>query len=60
VLQDQSFARELGARAASVVRERFGWTKVAESFAELCVRAVRLRRAKESSAQLEEELRTVT
>lgn len=59
VLKEQSFARELGTRAAAVVREQFGWSKAAASFAELCGRAVRLKRPKENAVQLEEELRSI-
>ncbi|MCA1850383.1 MAG: glycosyltransferase family 4 protein, partial [Acidobacteria bacterium] len=43
VVTNEPFARELGASAAAVVRERFGWDKVAASFAEICQRAVRLK-----------------
>ena len=42
VLEDAEFARRLGARAAAGVRERFGWERVADQFAELCERAVAL------------------
>ncbi|MBA3442658.1 MAG: glycosyltransferase [Pyrinomonadaceae bacterium] len=38
VFSNQTFAGELGARAAAVVRERFGWDKVAKTFAEICQR----------------------
>jgi glycosyltransferase involved in cell wall biosynthesis len=41
VLKDEAFARELGQRAARVVRESFGWDKVSEKFAEICEDAVR-------------------
>jgi glycosyltransferase involved in cell wall biosynthesis len=40
VLSDENEAQGLGARAAATVRERFGWGKVAESFAEICGRAI--------------------
>jgi len=40
VLRDEAFARQLGARAAGIVREQFGWNKVAASFAEICERVV--------------------
>jgi glycosyltransferase involved in cell wall biosynthesis len=36
VLNDKSFASELSARAARMVREKFGWARVAESFALIC------------------------
>jgi len=61
VLTDESFARSLGVRAAQTVRERFGWSKVAEKFASICADAIRLRRARTSplEASATEELRTV-
>jgi len=40
VLTDEAEARELGARAAVAVREKFSWDKVSEAFAEACGRAV--------------------
>jgi glycosyltransferase involved in cell wall biosynthesis len=46
VITDDTLARELGARAASMVRERFGWDRVAASFADVCESAVRMRRSK--------------
>ena len=58
VLKDESFARELGGRAAAVVRERFGWARVAESFAEFCQRAAHAKRAEDGEAHLEERLRS--
>jgi sugar transferase (PEP-CTERM/EpsH1 system associated) len=36
VLNDQTFARILGKRAAANVRERFGWSSVAARFTEIC------------------------
>ncbi|MBO0799889.1 MAG: glycosyltransferase, partial [Blastocatellia bacterium] len=39
VLNDRSLASRLGTRAAATVRERFGWDRVAERFAEICRRA---------------------
>ena len=36
VLGDNTFASELGARAASTVRQNFGWRQVAERFAAIC------------------------
>lgn len=59
VLRDETAARELGSRAAKVVREQFGWDKVAASFAEVCQRAVRLQQPESMQAQVEEELPTV-
>lgn len=59
VLKDESFARELGMRAATIVREQFGWSPVAASFAKLCERAASLKKPGRTKAELEEELRTV-
>jgi sugar transferase (PEP-CTERM/EpsH1 system associated) len=36
VLQDNDLANELAQRAANLVREEFGWQKVAERFAKIC------------------------
>ena len=41
VLTDETLARGLGERAAQLVRERFGWERVAKSFAEICEAALR-------------------
>jgi glycosyltransferase involved in cell wall biosynthesis len=41
LLRDRAFATQLGERAASVVRARFGWRRVAENFAELCEHVVK-------------------
>lgn len=43
VLEDKTFAEVLGARAARVVRERFGWDKVSARFAEICEDARHMR-----------------
>ena len=40
LLRDEGFARELGARGAATVRERFGWGAAAAAFAAACERAV--------------------
>jgi glycosyltransferase involved in cell wall biosynthesis len=40
VFRDPDWAAELGGRAAKLVREKFGWRGVAESFAALCAEAV--------------------
>ena len=40
VLADEEFAFHLGRRSAKLVREQFGWPKVAEKFAEICRRAI--------------------
>lgn len=58
VLKNDAAAQSLGARAALLVREQFGWDKVAASFAELCQRAVRLHQPEREQAQVEEELPT--
>lgn len=60
VLKDEVMARELGERAALVVREQFGWGRVAASFAEICHRAATLKQTESAAAQVEEELRTTT
>jgi sugar transferase (PEP-CTERM/EpsH1 system associated) len=41
VLTNEALAQELGERAAQLVRERFGWERVAKSFAEICEVALR-------------------
>lgn len=43
LLKDEDAARQLGERAASLVREQFGWRKVAESFSAICERAIELK-----------------
>jgi glycosyltransferase involved in cell wall biosynthesis len=43
LLQDEARAKETGARAAALVRERFGWGHVATRFADICADAVKLR-----------------
>lgn len=40
VLRDRSFADEIGARAARLVRAEFGWQGVAREFETLCRRAI--------------------
>ena len=40
LLQDKILAKKIGERAAQTVREKFGWRKVADDFAELCEKAV--------------------
>ena len=39
VLTDEEFAFHLGRRAAKLVREQFGWNRVAQRFAEICEHA---------------------
>jgi glycosyltransferase involved in cell wall biosynthesis len=41
LLQDRNLAKKIGERAAQTVREKFGWRKVADNFAELCEKAVK-------------------
>jgi len=36
VLNDDGYAKELGQRAATVVRENFGWRQVSEQFTSIC------------------------
>jgi glycosyltransferase involved in cell wall biosynthesis len=60
VLTDENLARSLGARAAKLVREQFGWARVAEDFAGLCAgAAARSKEQGRAGAQVEEELRQV-
>jgi glycosyltransferase involved in cell wall biosynthesis len=40
VLTDERLAREFGASAAQLVREEFGWERVAKRFAEICAATV--------------------
>jgi glycosyltransferase involved in cell wall biosynthesis len=40
VLSDETLARRLGQQAASEVREKFGWSTVAGSFAAICEQAI--------------------
>jgi glycosyltransferase involved in cell wall biosynthesis len=40
VLTDGEFAFHLGRRAAKLVREQFGWNRVADRFAEICEKAM--------------------
>jgi sugar transferase (PEP-CTERM/EpsH1 system associated) len=40
ILREPEFARQLGQNAATTVREKFGWRKVAEDFAAICERSV--------------------
>jgi sugar transferase (PEP-CTERM/EpsH1 system associated) len=50
VLRDEAKARELGARAAEVVRERFSWDKVGKAFADACGAAIAARGARPRTA----------
>jgi hypothetical protein len=58
VLTDETMARNLGARAAATVRERFGWDKAATIFAESCERAVRAHETRAESVIYKKDLRT--
>lgn len=40
LLRDPPYATALGARAAALVRSRFGWQHAAEKFTEICLRTV--------------------
>ena len=40
VLHEKTFAREMARRAATLVRDEFGWQKVAERFANICERTL--------------------
>lgn len=51
LLSKEAWVTELGERAATVVREKFGWGKVAETFAVACQRALN-RQEKIGSATL--------
>ena len=41
LFRDREWAAELGGRAAQLVREKFGWRGVSESFASLCAEAAK-------------------
>lgn len=43
VLTNQTLARELGKRAARLVREQFGWNRAVTKFSEICLRALEVR-----------------
>jgi sugar transferase (PEP-CTERM/EpsH1 system associated) len=53
LLTDEDAATRLGARAAATVRARFGWDKVAESFAKICQDALAGHRASATAADIE-------
>jgi len=40
LLRDQTLADDIGKRAASTVRQKFGWENVADNFAAICERVV--------------------
>lgn len=56
VLKDEEFAFHLGRRAAVLVRERFGWNRVAQRFAEICEQTRADRTAPFASRESETEL----
>jgi glycosyltransferase involved in cell wall biosynthesis len=58
VLNDEAFARELALRGAALVREQFGWDRVATKFAEICERARLPFRMAEKGVAVEESLTT--
>jgi polysaccharide biosynthesis protein PslH len=41
VLNDKNFSETLGLRAAETVRTRFGWSRVADQFEEICEEAIK-------------------
>lgn len=41
LLTEKNTAKKLGSEAAKTVREKFGWEKVADDFAEICEQAIR-------------------
>ena len=57
VISNESYAGELGARAAATVREHFGWRPVAESFAEICRHTTQRSRFRRTPSRTAEELR---
>jgi glycosyltransferase involved in cell wall biosynthesis len=54
VLLDENLARDLGARAADTVRARFGWERVAVSFADICRGVMRADQFPQATGKLEE------
>lgn len=54
VLTDETFARRLGARAASLVRERYGWERVAAEFAALCRATIESRAQRQTQTRAPE------
>jgi sugar transferase (PEP-CTERM/EpsH1 system associated) len=53
VITDDNLAREIGNRAAVVVRRDFGWERVADSFLGACENAVRSHESKSARVELE-------
>jgi polysaccharide biosynthesis protein PslH len=56
VLEDEEFAFHLGRRSAQLVREQFGWNRVAQRFAEICesARAPKLAVAAKAEPEIEQ------
>lgn len=46
LLTDKKHAQKIGSAAEKNVRENFGWRRVAENFAEICEKAIEMRREK--------------
>jgi glycosyltransferase involved in cell wall biosynthesis len=44
LLNEKKSAKKIGLEAAKTVREKFGWRKVADDFAEICEQSIRRRR----------------
>ena len=59
VLTDEAMGREMGSRAAALVRGQFGWDRAAERFGEICDRAARRSTGKTARAETEENLQMV-
>ncbi len=51
LLIDKKSAKKIGSEAAKVVRENFGWQKVAEAFTEICESAIETREEKTKKAR---------
>jgi glycosyltransferase involved in cell wall biosynthesis len=45
LLKDKSLAEKIGEQAGKTVRKSSGWQKVADDFAEICERAIEMRKA---------------
>lgn len=56
VLEDDEFAFHLGRRSAKLVREQFGWNRVARRFAEICEQARTTQAASLDKPEQESEL----
>lgn len=53
VLSDKTLAKNLGTDAARTVRERHSWSKVADSFADICDRAAKLGQPRANEMRVE-------